>query len=272
MRNHESPTTAPATADTATRGDAMVSATERVPSRRERLRAEATGQILEIALRQMAAEGPGGISLRGIARDMGMTPRAIYSYFATRDELITALIRALSTGLADALERARDDAPACDPERRLLAWGQALRTWALANPQGFHLVYGDPIPGYQPPPGPGPVDEAALRICGGLNRLVAAAGSGPGPAPGAAEADWAAFPPAYRDRVRAEAPDLTPAVAARALRVWGRLHGLVTLEIHGHLRAVHTDPAALYRAEMLDLVRDLERDAEHAVDRARPDA
>lgn len=229
-------------------------------SRRERLRAEATGQILEIALRQLTTEGPGAISLRGIAREMGMTPRAIYSYFATRDDLVTALIGQMSSALADALEAARDAAPA-DPEQRLLAWGQALRTWALANPQGFHLVYGDPIPGYQPPAGSGPLAEAALRICGGLNRLVAEASADlRRPATGDEEqqvADWSGFPPAYRERVRAEVPDLTPAVAARALRVWGRLHGLVTLEIHGHLGPVYTDPAALYRAETLDLVRDL---------------
>ncbi|WP_217200657.1 TetR/AcrR family transcriptional regulator [Streptomyces buecherae] len=240
----------------------MVEATRREPSRRERLRAEATEQIMEIALRQMAVDGPGALSLRGIAREMGMTPRAIYSYFPTRDDLVTELIRTFGHGLADALERARDEAPASDPERRLLAWGEALRAWALAHPQGFQLVYGDPLPGYQPPPGEGPVDEAALRICGGLNRLVAACASRP--APTEPDDDWSDFPPAYRARVRAEAPDLTPAVAARALRIWARLHGLVTLEIHGHLRPVYGDPAALYRAEMLDLLRDLGRAAPDA--------
>lgn len=228
-------------------------------SRRERLRAEATQQILEIALRQMAADGPGAISLRGIAREMGMTPRAIYSYFATRDELITALIGSISSDLADALEQARDAVPDTDPEQRLLAWGQALRAWALAHPQGFQLVYGDPVPGYQPPQGQGPAEEAALRICGGLNALVAAC-VGPQPAP-TPDTDWSPFPLAYQTRLRAATPDLTPEVAARALRVWGRLHGLVTLEIHGHLRAVFHDPAALYRAEVLDLVRGLGRAA-----------
>ncbi len=227
-------------------------------SRRERLRAEATEQIMEIALRQMAVDGPGALSLRGIAREMGMTSRAIYSYFPTRYDLVTALIRTFGRGLADALELARDEAPASDPERRLLAWGEALRAWALAYPQGFQLVYGDPLPGYQPPPGEGPVDEAALRICGGLNRLVAAACAGRR-APATPDDDWSGFLPAYRARVRAEAPDLTPTVAASALRVWARLHGLVTLEIHGHLRPVYADPAALYRAEMLDLVRGLGR-------------
>ncbi|MFE2035111.1 TetR/AcrR family transcriptional regulator [Streptomyces scopuliridis] len=229
--------------------------TGRPISRRERLRAEATQEITAIALRQMAADGPGAISLRGIAREMGMTPRAIYSYFATRDELITALIRDISASLADALETARDAAPAADPGRRLLAWGQALREWALANPEGFQLVYGTPVPGYQPPED-GPAEQAARRICGGLNQLVAAAYTPAGP-PSADASDWHDFPPEYLAKVRADVLDLSPAVAALALRVWGRMHGLVTLEIHGHLRAVSHDPAALYRADMLDLVRSL---------------
>lgn len=75
-----------------------------VLSRRERLRAETSLEIETIALRQLAEEGPGAISLRGIAREMGMTPRAIYSYFPTRDDLITALISGIGASLAEALE------------------------------------------------------------------------------------------------------------------------------------------------------------------------
>ncbi|MCP2257554.1 transcriptional regulator, TetR family [Streptoalloteichus tenebrarius] len=236
-------------------------------SRRERLRAETTREITAIALRQMAAEGPGAISLRGIAREMGMTARAIYSYFPTRDDLVTALVAEVSASLADALERARDAAPATDPGARLLAWGLALREWALANPEGFRLVYGDPVPGYEAPAG-GPAAEAARRVCCGLNRLVAeacAAGrttstnaaNNANDAGNAEGFDWSDFPASYLDKIRADVDDLSPSVVALALRVWGRLHGLVTLEIYGHLGAVSTDPAALYRAEMLDLVGSL---------------
>ncbi|QIS12048.1 TetR/AcrR family transcriptional regulator [Nocardia arthritidis] len=81
------------------------------PTRRERLREQTSREIMSIALRQLVADGAGGISLRGIAREMGMTARAIYTYFATRDELITALTDEMTTSLADTLERARDTAP-----------------------------------------------------------------------------------------------------------------------------------------------------------------
>lgn len=228
---------------------------EQTTNRRARLRAEATHEIKQIALTQMADDGPGAISLRAIARKMGMTPRAIYSYFATRDDLVTALISDIATSLADMAEAARDAVPATDPGGRLLAWGEAIREWALANPEGFRLIYGDPIPGYQAP-GDGPVDRAARRICCGLVRLVAdvwpqARHLQPG------GFHWSDFPDAYVTRIQEEIPDVSPDAVGLALRVWGRMQGLVTLEVHGHMRAVSNDPAAVHRAEMLDLLRSL---------------
>ncbi|MFC7583358.1 TetR/AcrR family transcriptional regulator [Nonomuraea antimicrobica] len=120
-------------------------------SRRERLRAEATREIKAIALRQMADGGPGAISLRGIAREMGMTARAIYSYFPTRDDLVTTLISEIGASISEAVESACAAVPGTDPGGRLIAWGLALREWALAHPESFRLFYGHPVPGYQPP-------------------------------------------------------------------------------------------------------------------------
>jgi AcrR family transcriptional regulator len=224
-------------------------------TRRERLRAEAIREIRTIALRQMADDGPGAISLRGIAREMRMTPRAIYSYFATRDDLITDLINGIAASLAEEVEAACGAVPADDPGGRLTAWGQALRRWALANPEGFRLFYGNPVPGYRPPEG-GPVDATARRVCRGLTRLVADAW------PHARhlqpeDASWSDLHPDYAAEIRAELPDVPPAAAALALRIWGRMHGLVALEIDGHIHPVAGDPAALHRAEMHDLVRSL---------------
>jgi AcrR family transcriptional regulator len=228
-----------------------VSATTEPVSRRARLRAETIREITGIALRQIATDGPGAISLRGIAREMGMTARAIYSYFPTRDDLVTALIGDIAAGHADALEATRDAVPEDDPRGRLLAWGHAFRNWALANREGFQLLYGDPVPGYQPPPDGGPVEQASRRICLGLNNLVAAACPHAEPT---GTVGWPDFPAGYLARIQAGTTNLSPAVAALALRVWGRLHGLVTLEVHGHLRPVFNDPATLFEAELLDVV------------------
>jgi AcrR family transcriptional regulator len=119
-------------------------------------------EIKTIALELMAAGGPDAISLRAIAREMGMTAGAIYSYYATRDDLVTMLIGDVYTALVDAAETARDAVPAADPGGRILAWAQTVREWALANPEGFRLIYGDPVPGYQRPKD-GPAREAEHR-------------------------------------------------------------------------------------------------------------
>ncbi|MEV4096285.1 TetR/AcrR family transcriptional regulator [Streptosporangium saharense] len=224
-------------------------------SRRERLRVETSREITTIALRQLAEGGPGAISLRGIAREMGMTARAIYSYFPTRDDLITALMSGIAASLSQTLETATNAVPATDPGGRLLAWGQALRQWALAHPESFRLFYGHPIPGYRPPPG-GPVDQTARRVCRELTRLVAVAW------PRARhlqpdDTSWSDLHPDYVAKIQEDLPDVPPAAAALALRVWGRMHGLVALEIDGHIHPVAGNPAALHHAEMLDLVRSL---------------
>lgn len=222
-------------------------------TRRERLRAETSGEIKAIALQQLTRYGAGGISLRGIAAEMGMTARAIYTYFPTRDDLITALVDDITTDLAHTLESARDSQRSGGS--RLVAWGIALRKWATTHPAEFRLIYGDPVPGYVPPLD-GPGVRAARRICGGLNRLVAEEVS-PAHPDLSRTARWSQFPPDYVAKVRAEIPDASPALAALTLRVWGRIHGLITLEVYGHLRAVCNDPAAIQRADLAELVRDL---------------
>ncbi|WP_308404900.1 TetR/AcrR family transcriptional regulator [Streptomyces sp. 35G-GA-8] len=224
-------------------------------SRRERLRQETSQEIKAIALRQLAEGGPGAISLRGIARDMGMTARAIYSYFPTRNDLITALITGIAASLTEAVEAASNAVPDTDPGGRLMAWGQALREWAVAHPESFRLFYGHPIPGYEPPE-EGPVERTARRVCRELTRLVAVAW------PHARhhqpeDTSWSDLHPDYVAKIQADLPDVPPAAAALALRVWGRMHGLVALEIDGHIHPVAGNPAALHHAEMLDLVRSL---------------
>ncbi|MFI6030367.1 TetR/AcrR family transcriptional regulator [Amycolatopsis magusensis] len=221
------------------------------PSRRERLRAETSREIKTIALRLMADGGPDAISLRAIAREMGMTAGAIYGYYRTRDDLITTLIRELYTELVDAVYAARDQAEG--PAGRILAWAETFREWALANPQGFRLIYGDPVPGYQPPPG-GPATEAAHRACAGLSSL---AGDAWPTASANTDHTWSDFDDGLVAVFRSGYPDLPPAALALALRMWGRMHGLVALETYGHLRSQTSDPAKLFRAEMLDLLASL---------------
>ncbi len=142
--------------------------------RRERLRTETTAEIKSVAMGLMAAGGPDAITLRAIAREMGMTANAIYGYFATRDDLVTTLVHDVYTALADTVDAAWEATSQQDAGSRIQAWATAFRDWALANPQGFRLIYGDPVPGYQAPAG-GPAPDAARRVCTGLTALAAAA-------------------------------------------------------------------------------------------------
>ncbi|WP_242614159.1 TetR/AcrR family transcriptional regulator [Actinomadura roseirufa] len=241
---------------------------QKTPTRRERVRAQTIREIKVLALKQMAAEGPAAISLRKIARDMGMTSGALYSYYDTRDDLLTALIADVYGSLADVLAAARDSVPASDPAGRMMAYARAYRQWAITHPDEFRLLYGDPAPGYQVPEG-GPAAEAEHRACGVLAGLVVDFGAGTRPA--AAPPDgasrtgdthqWDDFYPRFAEGLRRSFPGLSAETAGLALRVWGRMHGLVSLEVYGHLRTQTHDPAKLYNIEMADLVGSLERAA-----------
>ncbi|MFF5920102.1 TetR/AcrR family transcriptional regulator [Streptomyces flavochromogenes] len=224
--------------------------------RRERLRAETTAEIKDTALGLMASGGPDAITLRAIAREMGMTANAIYGYFATRDDLVTTLIDDVYSALADAVEAAWAHAPAEGPATRILAWARAFRTWALANPEGFRLVYGDPVPGYRAPE-EGPAPDAARRVCTGLAGLAAAAWPYAEPLYRDSAFGWDDFDAGLLDKVRPAFPDLPPAGVALALRLWGHLHGLVALEVYGHLGRQTTSPDKLFQEELNRLVTTL---------------
>ncbi|MFJ5846861.1 TetR/AcrR family transcriptional regulator [Streptomyces sp. NPDC092903] len=224
--------------------------------RRERLRAETTAEIKKVALGLMASGGPDAITLRAIAREMGMTANAIYGYFATRDDLVTTLISNVYTSLADTVDAAWDAAPAQDPAARIRAWARAFRNWALANPEGFRLIYGDPVPGYHPPEG-GAAPEAARRVCTGITALAAAAWPHAELRHSNSDFEWSDFDPGLLDKVRPAFPDLPPAGVALALRIWSHLHGLVSLEIYGHLQTQALSPEKLFREELAQLIQSL---------------
>lgn len=226
---------------------------EKTINRRARLRSATIAEIKQVALDLMASGGPDAISLRAIAREMGMTAGAIYSYFPTRDDLVTTLITDVYESLVDTIESARDALPDADAAGRILAWARSFREWALANPAGFRLIYGDPVTGYQPPPG-GPATDAAHRACAGLTGLVAGAWPHAGTS-STSKYDWSSFDATLVSDVQEQFPGLPPAAVALAMRLWGRMHGLVALEVYGHLRPLIHEPAHLYDDEMADLIR-----------------
>ena len=116
-----------------------------------------TAEILAVAGQHVARDGAAALSLRSIARDLGMAPSALYRYFDGRDALLSALILGAYEALASEAERAADRAERDVPPAtagdaaRWVAVPRALRGWALAHPHQWGLIFGTPVPGYQAP-------------------------------------------------------------------------------------------------------------------------
>lgn len=220
---------------------------------RERARAELTREIKDAARRQLAVEGAAGLSLRAVARELGMVSSAIYRYFPSRDDLLTALIIEAFDAVGDAVQAADAARPREDLIGRWLACCRAVRAWALAHPHEYALIHGTPVPGYV-----APEDTAAPAardgvVLAGVLRDAEAAGllaSPPGlpPAP-------ASFAP-DADRLREHVfPPVSDDVILRALAAWTWIYGAVSFELFGMYRNVITDPAAAFDHGALCMAR-----------------
>jgi AcrR family transcriptional regulator len=123
-----------------------------------------TEEIKTVARRHLATDGA-NLSLRAVARDIGMASSAVYRYFASRDDLLTALIIDAYDAVGAAAERAAEGID--DPAERLITLCHAVRAWALADPHQWALIYGSPVPGYRAPQDTiGPATRVIMLIAG----------------------------------------------------------------------------------------------------------
>ena len=214
---------------------------------RARLRAELTEQIKAEARRQLAEQGAAGLSLRAVAREVGMVSSALYRYFPSRDDLLTALI----VDAFDAVGQAAEDADATcerdDVGGRFVAAARAIRAWAWDHPHEYALVYGSPVPGYAAPADT--VDPAA-RVSLVFLQLLAH-----GVAIGAvADDDRIETSRVVRQdlaRLRALADEGVPdSVLSRGMLVWTQLFGSISYELFGHLHRVITDYDAFFELQV----------------------
>jgi len=217
-------------------------------TRRERLRAEALDEIRAHGYAQIAEGGPTALSLNGIAKAMGMSGPAMYRYFASRDALLATLVTESYEQLADALEAAAQEARRRAPEGRLRATAQAFRTWALAQPHRYRLVFGSTYgSGALDPERIVPASQRSMHVFLTAIAELRPAG-GPPPAPGG---------PLGRELStwgRASGEPFPSGVLLLGLTAWTRLHGVVSLEIEGTFAQMGLDPARLYDAELDHLV------------------
>ncbi|MFB9177544.1 TetR/AcrR family transcriptional regulator [Dactylosporangium sucinum] len=215
-------------------------------SLRARVRAEMIDEIKEIARRHLATDGA-NLSLRAVARDLGMVSSAVYRYFASRDDLLTALILDAYNALGGAVEEAESLVPRESLHARWMAVCTAARTWAVAHPHEYALIYGSPVPGYRAPEDTVPAATRAATVLGRIIRDGYGSGAikdndDPFPAPDV-EVD-------IRRIGDAISPGTPLRVVSRALSAWVMLFGQVSFEIFGQLQNTVTTPAAYFDHQM----------------------
>lgn len=217
---------------------------------RARVRAELTEEILTAARRQLAEQGSAALSLRAVAREVGMVSSAVYRYFPSRDHLLTALIVDAYDGIGAAVERAVAKVPAHDLTGRWMAICDRVRRWALANPHEYALIYGSPVPGYRAPETTiGPATRVALVL---VQLLLDAQAAG-----ALAPAEPVAPP---SKRLRADLDGLAEtfagvpeAVVVRALVAWSAIFGIVSFELFGQFHNVIDANADFFGTGALEL-------------------
>lgn len=213
---------------------------------RARARAEITAEIMEAARHQLATEGAAALSLRAVARELGMVSSAVYRYVASRDDLLTLLIIEAYDALGAAVEAEAAPRRGRNPVTRFVAAARAIRTWAVANPHGFALLYGSPVPGYVAPETTiAPASRSTLALMGIVADAHREGLLERPPVP-------VDIPPALRrdlHNVReALGADLPDDVIVMAIAAWTQLFGLVGFEITGQTRNVIHEHAALFDA------------------------
>lgn len=198
---------------------------------RARVRAEMIDEIKSTARGYLATDGA-NLSLRAVARDMGMVSSALYRYFANRDDLLTALIIDAYDALGAAVEAG--DASVTDRADLLGRWlaaCRAIRAWALANPAEYALIFGSPVPGYRAPEGTVVAAARTPTVLIGLVKEGYDSGAIPDPG-GDLPADVRADLTRLRDLVVHGLPET---LLARAMLGWTHVFGAVSFELFGQL-------------------------------------
>jgi AcrR family transcriptional regulator len=224
-------------------------------TRRDRVRAATTQEIKQTARRILVEQGPEAVTLRAIAREMGMTAPALYRYFDSHEDLLTHVVADIFTELADEVHDAIEAAAAGsgDMTQKLVAACRQFRSWALGHRAEFGLLFGTPLPSLEGMHSDVLINECAARFSGTFFALFAELWQRqpfPVPAPQQLDAGLRAQLERYRDGLGTDMP-----VGAMVifLRCWVRLYGAVTLEVFGHLHFALDDPQPLFEITLSEV-------------------
>lgn len=213
---------------------------------RERARAQTIADIVELGRKHLAEHGAAALSLRAVARDLGVVSSAVYRYVGSRDELLTLLLVDAYNDLGDAVDAAVESVPADDFKERFAELARAVRAWALREPARYGLLFGSPVPGYRAPAerttAPGTrVVTSLVQILDGAHRAGTHRAGTHRPGASAAEPAAASMLPALaadlgaiRRELNVGVPDV---LLARGTLVWTSLFGAVSFEVFGQYGA-----------------------------------
>lgn len=215
-------------------------------TRRERIRTDTISEIKAAALDQIAELGGPALSIRGVARAIGMSPAGLYRYYSGRDALLTDLIADAYNDLADTVEEAVAASTGSEFKTRFVEAVLAYRRWGLENQNRFLLIFGTPIPGYAAPAG-GPTVEANRRMGQAFFGLAAEAWARGRLARPAATRRPTAGEKELAGEIGRLAPGFPPQLIPSLLGAWAEWHGLVTLEVTDQLDWLYPDPEMFVR-------------------------
>ena len=219
---------------------------------REIARANLTRAITDAARHQLAVDGAVRLSVRAVARELGLASSAVYRYFPTRDDLLTALIIDAYNALGSAVEQADRSADGDDFRSRWRSMCNTARTWAREHPHEYGLIFGAPVPDYRAPQD---TVAAATRVPTAMAALFARAH-----AAGRIRPADTALPGGLggqlTDVAAALAVDLPAALTVRMTVAWTQLFGLITFELFGQFVGAF-EPADDLFAAAVELMADL---------------
>lgn len=188
--------------------------------------------VLEAARRQLGEVGPAALSLRAIAREVGVVPSALYRYLPGREAIITELIRTGYQRLGDAVSAAEAAVERTDLRERWLTTWRATREWAVAHPHEYALLYGTPIVGYRAPQETiQPATVVVLTLARIAVESAAPADGAPltGPLRADVDAVIGALPGFGLD-----SSDVSPRIVLTVIDAWTTLYGAISFELFGH--------------------------------------
>lgn len=225
------------------------------PSRRDRVRAATTDEIKQTARRILVTEGPSAVSLRAIAREMGMTAPALYRYFGSHEDLIKHVVADIFEEIADDLQAAitaAGQASGGDMAVKLVAACGEFRRWSLAHKEEFGLLFGTPLPGLEAVHDD-VLDDCAQKFSGTFFALFLELWhKSPFPIPADDQID-----PGLREQLahyrEILGVDLPLGAGLTFLRCWVRLYGTVSLEVFGHLHFALSDAAPMFDITLAEL-------------------